>query len=118
MCSRFVGCLAFVAVWLSVVVPVISRSIPDGTGAMNPSSECASHGLGRQHRSTSTDLSTILDKCRYCQLSYHRPLVAGDAMPAVPRLMLSEQTLIAVTGPHRPLSQLPSAALRGPPVHD
>ncbi|TAM58479.1 MAG: DUF2946 domain-containing protein [Rhodanobacter sp.] len=114
-CSRFVGCLAFVAVWLTAVMPVISRSMPNGMGPMDPGSWGASHGLSLQHPSAPSDPSATLDKCGYCCLFCHSPLVAGEALPALPSLALSAPILPAPTVPVGPLPQRLSAAPRGPP---
>ncbi|MDE2157156.1 MAG: DUF2946 domain-containing protein [Xanthomonadaceae bacterium] len=114
--TGFVRGLALVAMWLTVVMPVVSRSMPDGMGSMNPGSLGSSLGLGQQHRSTSPDPSSILDKCGYCCLFCHSPMVAGDALPALPPLALSAQVLRAPTVPVGPLPQLLSASPRGPPL--
>ncbi|HVC18089.1 MAG TPA: DUF2946 domain-containing protein [Rhodanobacter sp.] len=107
--------MALVAVWLTLVMPVISRSMPNGMGSMDHGSPGISHGLSQQHPSTPPDPSSTLDKCGYCYLFCHSPLVAGDVLSALPPLALSAQMLLAPTVPIGPLPQLLSAAPRGPP---
>jgi len=113
--SRFVTCLALVAVWLTVVMPVISRSMPNGMGSMGVGSRGTSHGLSQPHPATPSDPSSILDKCGYCCLFCHSPLVAGNALPAMAPLALSAPILPAPTVPVGPPPQRLSAAPRGPP---
>jgi len=112
---RFVRCLALVAVWLTVLMPVISRSMPNGMGSMGFGSRGTSHGLSQQHPSTPPDPSSILDRCGYCCLFCHSPLVAGGALPALPPLALSAPILPVPTVPVGPPPQRLSAAPRGPP---
>ncbi|MHB1271351.1 MAG: DUF2946 family protein [Rhodanobacter sp.] len=101
-------------------MPVISRSMSmsmpmPSMGAMDPGAEYSAHGLSEQHPPTSPDPSSTLDKCGYCSLFCHSPMVAGDALPPLPPLALPAQTLLVPTVPAGPPPQLLSAAPRGPP---
>ncbi|MDE2308783.1 MAG: DUF2946 domain-containing protein [Xanthomonadaceae bacterium] len=101
--------------WLTVVVPVVSRSMPSGMGPMGSGFRGASHGLGLQHPSAPSDPSATLDKCGYCGLFCHSPLVAGEALPAVPSLALSAPLPLVAAVPVGPRPRWLSAPPRGPP---
>ena len=116
--SRLVAWLAFAAMWLVVVMPVLSRSMPmpmHSMGAVDPDAEFSAHWLSEQHPPTSPDPSSTLDKCGYCSLFCHSPIVAGDALLTLPPLALPAQTLLAPTVPAGPPPQRLSTAPRGPP---
>ncbi len=116
--SRLVAWLALVAMWLVVVMPVLSRSMPmpmQSMGAMAAGGELSAHGFSEHHPPTSPAPSSTLDKCGYCSLFCHSPMVAGNALLTPPPLALPAQTLLAATVPAGPPPQLLSAAPRGPP---
>lgn len=116
--SKLGAWLALAAMWLVVVMPVLSRSMPmpmPSMSAMGHDAEFSAHGLSEQHPPTSPDPSSTLDKCGYCSLFCHSPMVAGNALRSLPPLALPAQTLLAPTVPAGPPPQLLSAAPRGPP---
>lgn len=118
--SRLVAWLALVAMCLVVVMPVLSRSMPmpmpmHSMDAMGADAELSAHGFSEHHPPTSPAPSSTLDKCGYCSLFCHSPMVAGDALPPLPTLALPAQTLLAAMVPAGPPPQLLSAAPRGPP---
>ena len=117
--SRLVAWLALAAMWLVVVMPVLSRSMPmpmHSMDAMGAGAELSAHGLSEHHPPTSPAPSSTLDKCGYCSLFCHSPMVAGNALLTPPPLALPAQTLLASTVPAGPPPQLLSAAPRGPPL--
>jgi len=120
--SRFVAWLALAAMWLTVVMPVISRSMPnmpDGVGvmgAMDHGCRGSSHESSKQHHpSTAPDPSSTLDKCGYCGLFCHSPMVAGTSLPPLPPLAFPAATLLSPAVPSGPTPHLLSAPPRGPP---
>ncbi len=116
--SRFVTWLALAAVWLTVVMPVISRSMPlpiHSMGAMGLSADHGTHGFSEQHPPASPDPSSTLDKCGYCSLFCHSPMVAGGALLTLPPLALPARPLPGPTVPAGPPPHRLCAAPRGPP---
>jgi Protein of unknown function (DUF2946). len=114
--SRLVAWLAMAAVWLTVVMPVISRSLPmSGMDGMDAGAWCTSHGLSTQHPPASPNPSSSLDKCGYCSLFCHSPMVAGGAVLLPPPQRFPAQDLLAPVVPAGPAPRLISASPRGPP---
>lgn len=100
--------------WLLVVSPTISRTLP--TPMAMPGTEAAcEHTADHHHPSMPDDPDSHSDKCGYCVLLGHTPLLAG----AAPVLSLATHwpVMPAVQhgAPSRHASPRLSADPRGPP---
>lgn len=82
---RVVAQLAFVAIWLTIVAPVISRVLPLwGTASAASDMACAEHmGHATDPDGTHPQLPST-DQCGYCSLVGHSPfLVEASWVPAL-----------------------------------
>ena len=113
--QTWVAWLALFAMWLTVGMPVVSRMLPSHTMSMDMGSWCTPHGLSDHHPNSPSEPASPLDKCGYCSLFCHSPLVLGDVSLALPPLLLPAQTLFEQAIPAGPLPRILSAAPRGPP---
>ncbi|HET6555613.1 MAG TPA: DUF2946 family protein [Dyella sp.] len=113
---RFVAWLAFAALWLLAVAPTISRTLPEVQWSPDLGAWCTSHGLDTHHPSTPDDPASHTDKCGYCALLGHSPLLGAATAVAVVAIPPLPATLAA----HRELrwhaQPLLSANPRGPPA--
>jgi hypothetical protein len=108
----WVAWLALVAMWLTVGMPVVSQILPQHAAPMDMGSWCTPHGLSDHHPHAP---DSPLDKCGYCSLFCHSPLVLTHASLALAPLRLPAQTLSAQTFSAGPPLQVLSANPRGPP---
>lgn len=74
---RVVTWMAFVALWLTVVAPVISRLLPTAHDAMPAMSGmgCVEHMGHPAHPAAPDPLAPATDKCGYCTLVGQSPVV-------------------------------------------
>jgi len=123
--GKWVVWLALAAMWLTIGMPVISRSLPDGLASVDLGAWCTGHSqsdqklsdheLQDQHRQAPSDPSAPLNKCGYCSLFCHSPLIAGHASLALAPCSLSAQAPIALAVPSGSNPRVLSARPRGPP---
>jgi hypothetical protein len=117
-CRTFVAWLAVVALWLTIVMPVVSRVLPASSNSASLGLWCTGHGLDNApHPGAPTDPVSSMDKCGYCGLLGHSPLCLGAATALLPPSMLPAPTpvFVAITTP--PHVRRLGARPRGPPAH-
>jgi len=102
------------ALWLTIVAPVISQTLPTTSAAFDLGAWCTGHGLDT-HPNAPTDPAAFTDHCGYCGLLGHSPLAFGHADFLLPPSPLAVQVPIARALPAQIPSRLISAAPRGPP---
>ena len=112
---KFFAWLGLLAMWLTIAMPAISRNLPSGHGSLDLGAWCTGHGLSDHHPSAPSAPDSPTDKCSYCSLLCHSPLVVAHADLALPSLFLSSQAPVAATVPSGPPPRLLSAHPRGPP---
>lgn len=141
--SRFVAWLAVAAVWLTVVAPVISRTLPDlmpmpdmampsmampsmqtdstATGAVMAMDHDGgmTHGMATMpvsgHGEPAGDPLADMDKCGYCSLFSHTPLAAGDVPPLLLRPLPPPVAPVAARAQRAANHPLAQVRSRGPP---
>ena len=113
--GKWMAWLALVALWLTIGMPVLSRSLPERMDAMELGGWCTEHGLSDHHRTAPANPATT-DRCGYCSLFCHSPLIAGCAGMGVPPSALPLQSSIALAGNAGPAPRVLSARPRGPPT--
>lgn len=67
--------------WLLVAAPSVSRLLPITEWSPDLGAWCTGHGLSDQHPSSPGDPADHADKCGYCALLGHTPLLGGHAVP-------------------------------------
>lgn len=79
---RFVTWLAMAALWLLVVAPTVSQTLSSLSSWPDLGAWCTGHGLSDQHSSPSTPdhPGPHTDKCGYCVLLGHSPLLGGGGL--------------------------------------
>jgi hypothetical protein len=114
--KRCIAWLAMVAMWLTIVAPVVSRVLPDSQMSPALGAWCTGHVLSNQHPSSPSDPTSSLDHCGYCTLLGHSPLVSGDAIvfspPALPAAVVLQSWVFRASYTEPVLSANP----RGPPL--
>lgn len=108
----FTAWLAIVALWLTIVAPVVSQTLADPLDPLIGVGACgAQHGDGTRHPPT----GHLLEKCGYCGLLAGHSLLpdAAPALLAGPALPGFWQA--APRPPARGAMVLLAAAPRGPP---
>jgi hypothetical protein len=97
--------------WLAMVAPVISQTLAvDAMSTMSVA--CDTH---HEHAAPATPHTSSMEKCGYCGLLSHHPVLPG-VMPVV-RILLPPTSNLSTTS--NELATGPSvlaAAARGPPV--
>lgn len=98
---RFVAWLGIVALWLTVAMPTVSRLLPPAWTPPALGAWCTGHGLVNVHPQAPSAPPLSIDRCGYCGLLGHSPLLPGATMVALPSI-----------GPPRsmPTTRLASAA--------
>ncbi|MEW5314929.1 MAG: hypothetical protein WDW38_006388 [Sanguina aurantia] len=112
------GCvawLALVALWLTIGMPVVSRSLPDGMASVDLGAWCTGHGLVDHASQRPAAPAAPTDKCGYCSLFCHSPLIAGEVGLLVAPRFLGAQPPLAIAVPEPPVLHLGAARSRGPP---
>ncbi|MCE5233528.1 MAG: DUF2946 domain-containing protein [Mizugakiibacter sp.] len=112
---RVVAWLAFIAIALTAGAPVVSRLLPGAAMVPAAMAGCDMHHPGA-HPAPAPDPHTPLDKCGYCSLFVHSPLLVAAVtpflpIPAPPRFVAARRDLGRVPA-HSPLAARP----RGPPT--
>jgi hypothetical protein len=113
--------LALLAIWLTVIAPVVSRILP-GTSSPDLGAWCMAHeGGGDGHASPQSPAPHPHDadhweRCGYCSLFSHSPSLgfvpATLGLPALPALLSAALPVRRTLAP-RPLFDAPP---RGPPA--
>lgn len=103
------------AIWLAIVAPVISQTVaPADTPTMAMAMAMDCDGL-HDHAPPLAPHPSSMEKCGYCGLLSHHPMLVAAPLPATAKLLPANLPL-----PYSaPLSAEPSvlaAAPRGPPV--
>ena len=111
----WVAWLAMVALWLTIVAPVISQAMPSAP-SFDLGAWCTGHGLSDQHPATPGDPLAHTDKCGYCGLLGHSPLLPGVANLTLASVDLLAQAPVLATVTAEPAPRLLSAHPRGPPA--
>jgi len=104
------------AMWLTIVVPVVSQTLPSLRSTSAPGASCGGHSDDMTHPSSPPPHGHPMEKCGYCGLLSHSPTLTGTAwlphlLPPVVALPHSIPKTLPWTR-HTPLA----AAPRGPPV--
>lgn len=112
---RVVAWLAFFAIALTVGAPVVSRLLPGAAMAHAAMAGCDMHDAD-SHPAPMPDPHAPLDKCGYCSLFVHSPLLLAAVasflpIAAPPRFVAARRDLGRVPV-HSPLAAHP----RGPPM--
>lgn len=112
---RAIAWLAFAAIALTICVPVASRLLPGAAMVPAAMAGCDMHHQG-SHPAPAPDPHAPLDKCGYCSLFVHSPLLLAAAasflpIPAPPRFAAPRRDLGRLPA-HSPLAARP----RGPPM--
>lgn len=111
----WVAWLATIALWLTIVAPVISQTLP-AAPSLDLGAWCTGHGLSDQHPAAPGDPLAHTERCGYCGLLGHSPLLPGVAsltLVSIDLLNLAP-VLPVVAGEVSP--RLLSAHPRGPPA--
>jgi hypothetical protein len=113
----FVAWLATAALWLLVVAPTISQTLSSFSAAPDLGAWCTGHGLSDEHPSPATphDPGPHTDKCGYCVLLGHSPLLAGGSLATTITALVPEAAPVAGTAHRWYALPLLSAQPRGPP---
>jgi len=109
----WIAWLALLAIWLAIVAPVVSQTVAVAdTPAMAMGMDCDGH---HDHAPPPAPHPSSMEKCGYCGLLSHHPVLLAAPAPATLNLLPAGLPL-----PYSaPLSAEPSvlaAAPRGPPV--
>ncbi len=112
---RGIAWLASVALWLSIVAPVISQALPAASG-FDLGAWCTSHGLDEHHHAAPGEPMAPLDHCGYCGLLGHSPLLPGVASLELPAADLHDLAPAAPAAQAAPRPRVLSAPARGPPA--
>lgn len=101
--------------WLLVAAPTVSRALPSTWWSPDLGAWCTGHGLSDQHPTPAGDPADHADKCGYCVLLGHAPLLGGHAAPMVFAAWLPPPApFVQANAPWHALPLL-SANPRGPP---
>ena len=114
---RLVAWLALFAVWLAVAAPVISQVLPVGDAHLDLGAWCTGHGLADPPSGTPSDPHALhADKCGYCGLLGHSPLLSGDAIIPPEFARFSQRHELQTDLPAVDARPRLSASPRGPPL--
>lgn len=109
----FIAWLAIVALWLTIVAPVVSQTLANPLDSLISIGACGVH----QPDGTQTPpTGHLLEKCGYCGLLAGHSMLPDASPVQVPGLALAGMSLIAVRPPERSAIVLLAAAPRGPPL--
>lgn len=113
---RFVAWLAFAALWLIVAAPVVSQCLAGPSVDMAMAMHCDGAMDHGGHGGMPDPLAPSMDKCGYCGLLGHSPVLGS--VPWLPPLPLSCPARLEAVFPAMPPARLQvlAAAPRGPPV--
>jgi Protein of unknown function (DUF2946) len=105
------------ALWLLVVAPTISQTLSSFSSAPDLGAWCTGHGLSDEHPSPSTPHDPVLhaDKCGYCALLGHSPLLAGGGLATFIGVLALDAAPVAGRVHRWHALPLLSADPRGPP---
>lgn len=90
---RFMAWLGMAAIWLTIVAPVVSRTLAVESFMPNLGAWCTGHGLAPHHTPEPSAPATPMDHCGYCTLLGHSPLLSGHT------IVFSASTLPAASVP-------------------
>ncbi|MHA6204910.1 DUF2946 family protein [Dyella soli] len=113
---RFVAWLAIAAMWLMIVAPAVSRTLPAAWSMPDLGAWCGDHNTNPTHPSSPQPHDFVLEKCGYCGLLSDSPTLTGAAWhpPILPPVVaMPHGRVIALPGMRH--SEL-AAAPRGPPA--
>ena len=113
--QRLVAWLAMAAMWLTIVAPVVSRTLP-GMGMSPAMAGCGVHGAGDQHPELPLDPADPMDHCGYCTLLMHSPLVSGGSIVFLAAVLPAIAMPRAWASSIGPVTPVLSASPRGPPL--
>jgi hypothetical protein len=113
---RFVAWLAIAAIWLTIVAPVVSQTLSAEQSWPDLGAWCTDHGLSDQHPSMPSDPSMHMDKCGYCVLLGHSPLLSGSVSVALQPPLLAIRTPSLWASGIDVVEPILSANPRGPPL--
>jgi hypothetical protein len=109
--------MAVLAIWLTVLAPVVSRAMPAESPFPDLGAWCEGGGLVDRHSPASPDQhADHLAKCGYCSLLNQQPGLAGVGFVAtLPPLSVFVPAFTPVHREARTASPL-AASPRGPPL--
>lgn len=114
--QRFVAWLAMAALWLTIVAPVVSRTLPDAQSMPDLGAWCTSHGLSDHHPPAPSAPPMHMDDCGYCTLLGHSPLVSSHAIVFLAPPSPPAPSLVPWATGARYVEPVLSANPRGPPL--
>jgi hypothetical protein len=103
--------------WLAVAAPVISQVAPVSDAHLDLGAWCTGHGLADHPSGAPSDPHALhADKCGYCGLLGHSPLLVGGATPPPAFARFSHRVRTHMDLPVVDARPLLSASPRGPPL--
>lgn len=112
---KFVAWLGIVALWLTVVMPTVSRLLPPAWTPPALGAWCTGHGLANLHPEAPSTPPLSIDRCGYCGLLGHSPLLPGAVVAALPSIGPSQSEPASRVVAMAPSSRWLGARPRGPP---
>lgn len=109
----FVAWLAIVALWLTIVAPVVSQTLANPLDSLISIGAC---GVHHPDGTQTPPTGPLLEKCGYCGLMAGHSMLPDATPPVVPALDLDHTRLAVGKLPQRSQVVLLAAAPRGPPL--
>ncbi|WP_017463982.1 DUF2946 domain-containing protein [Dyella ginsengisoli] len=109
----FVAWLAIVALWLTIVAPVVSQTLANPLDSLISIGAC---GVHHPDGTQTPPTGHLLEKCGYCGMMAGHSMLPDASPVQIPGLALAGPSLTAVRPPERSTIVLLAAAPRGPPV--
>jgi hypothetical protein len=118
--NRIVAWMAVVAIWLTVLAPVVSRAMPAVSSFPDLGAWCeGSAGLVDRHAPAMPDQhADHMAQCGYCSLLSHEPGLSAVAYVAALRPSVAHAFPLPPARHATRLASLLAAAPRGPPAVD
>lgn len=111
--GRPVAWLAIVALWLTIVAPVVSQTLANPLDSLISIGAC---GIHHPDGTQTPPSGHLLEKCGYCGLLAGHSILPDGAPAVVPPLLRLGLLPVAALPPERGSAILLAAAPRGPPV--
>lgn len=110
---RLTAWLGIIAMWLAVVMPVMSQTLEHAERTSDPfAALCTIDATGHAHSS----VAGHLDACGYCDMLAHHPVVASTHFVATTTSSVAHTLTVALSEGILPNATFPSGRPRAPPV--
>jgi hypothetical protein len=110
---RLTAWLGIFAMWLAVVMPVMSQTLEHVERTSDPfATLCTVDALGHTH----STVAGHLDACGYCDMLAHHPAVASTQFVATITSSVAHTHAVALSAGILPNATFPSGRPRAPPV--